>query len=131
MRNLAVLLGQYTGRHQGRGPKDEQEFKTYLRGLSADEMRSFGGDVDKLFVSPRDLQPYVIRYGQSAGPPGMPGSGLRPGESITVGPNSPNAYNEPLVAYEKTGVEGKRYVAYQTGKVELVDEARLQQLAKP
>ena len=56
---------------------------------------------------------------------------MKPGESIKVGPDSPYSYTEPVVAYEQTGVKGKRYVAYQTGRVELVDEARFQQLVKP
>ena len=55
---------------------------------------------DELFISERDNQPYVIGYG-------------------------PKADGKPreVIAYEKTGVDGKRMVGYATGiVVELDDE---------
>jgi hypothetical protein len=65
-------------------------------------------DVQALFVSSRDKEPYVILYGPLTGPPGPGG--------------------QPVFAYEKTGVGGTRMVATSLGAVEEVDETRLKQL---
>ena len=60
--------------------------------------------MDKLFTSPRDNQPFEIAYrgGASGGISG-------------------------LVAWEKTGSGGKRFVADSLGKVEEIDEATFTQ----
>ena len=65
-------------------------------------------DVESLFVSPRDGQPYVVRYGLKFGGPSPGGS--------------------PVVAYEQTGVGGYRYVAFAVGGAEQVDEKRFREL---
>ena len=65
-------------------------------------------EVDTLFVSPRDGQPYDVRYND---PP--------PAE----GPQGPAA-----VVVERVGKDGKRFVAYFTGKVEEIDDAQYQKV---
>lgn len=107
LKHLAILYGQYRSSHQGQVPKDEASFKDYIKKLDPNQLNAAGVDqseIEKLFVSPRDNEPYVIRYNN---PPPAPG------------PNGPSA-----VGYEKTGKNGKRFVAFTTGELEEVDEAR-------
>jgi hypothetical protein len=110
IKQLGILYGRFTGEHQGRGPANEKEFKDYIRKMDADQLPAGidKANVDALFVSPRDNQPYGIVYGVSPGPPGPQGS------TVTV--------------YEKTGVDGKHYVFMGAGQVEEVDDAKLKQL---
>ncbi len=61
-------------------------------------------NVDQLFLSERDQQPYVVLYGK------------RPANA------------NDLVAYEQTGVGGKRLVGYSIGLIAEVDEAQFQEL---
>jgi hypothetical protein len=63
------------------------------------------GKVDELFVSERDGQPFVIKYGQSGG-----------------------IMSRLPVVFEKEGKGGKRQVAFTDGQVEEVDDATYQQL---
>jgi hypothetical protein len=65
-------------------------------------------EIDKLFVSSRDNKPYVVIYGT------MPG-GQGPGGA-------------PVVAYEKEGVKGKRFVASALGAVVEVEEAEFRKM---
>jgi hypothetical protein len=100
---LASLYGRYITKHRGQPPPDEAALKKFIPTISPDELRALGVDssnLDALFTSPRDGQPYVVRYRQSAS----------------------------VVAYEREGKNGKRYVAYSNTKVEEVDDAQLKQL---
>ena len=109
LKPLAVFYGQFTGRHRGRSPANEAEFKEFLRSLSSEQLATFNvTDPESLFVSPRDQEPYVIIYGSPSGPPGPGGA--------------------PVIAYEQVGVGGKRFVASSIGAVEEVDEARFKEL---
>ena len=106
---LAVFYGRYLSQNRGRPPADEKAFKQFLAKFDPSEFKGFGlSTADEMFVSPRDNQPYVVRYNVPVGPPG---------------PQGPSA-----VAYEQTGVDEKRYVAFALGGVEEVDEARSRQL---
>jgi hypothetical protein len=109
---LGTLFGRYSSLHQGVGPPDEKAFKEFIRSMPADQAQSISGldqsKVDDLFVSPRDSQPYVILYGTMMSAPGPEGA--------------------PLIAYEKVGSGGKHYVYISPGKVEEVDDARLNEL---
>jgi hypothetical protein len=110
LRQLAVFFGQYQSRNKGQMPRNEQELKSFIQSTGVT-------DVDSVLVSKRDGQPFVVRYGKAGGVGGPPQPGKSP--------------SEPVVAYEKTGVDGKRMVAFSTGRVELVDETRFQELVKP
>ena len=59
-----------------------------------------------IFTSPRDQQKYVVRY------------------NLKLEPGGPTR----AVAWEATGHNGKRFVAYSTGEVEEVDEAKYQKV---
>jgi hypothetical protein len=106
LKDLAVAYGRFIPRHRGQTPANEQEFREFVQQIR-EELPSKPTDVNSLFVSPRDNQPYVIRYG-------IP--------STMGGPQA------PVIAYEQQGVGGKRYVANMLGAVEEVDEARFREL---
>jgi hypothetical protein len=109
LQKLAVFLGRYAAQHQGQSPPDEAAFRQFLAGLDPPELAAMQiANIDEILVSPRDNQPYVVRYGLQAGVPSPTGS--------------------PVVAYEQSGVGGRRYVAYQLGGVEEIDESRFRQL---
>lgn len=106
---LGLLYGQFMGQHQGRPPASEEEFKQFIRERGMGMLKQFNvPDVDSLFISPRDKQPYVVIYGGPKGPPALAG--------------------QPVIAYERQGVGGKRYVANSLGAVEEVDETKFREL---
>jgi hypothetical protein len=110
LKPLGIYYGRFIGQHRGQPPKDEAEFKAFLTTVTPDELKSHNvGSVDEMFVSKRDGQPYVVVYGATTNP------------AIGQG-------GAPVIAYEKQGVGGKRYVATSMGAVEEVDEARFKQL---
>jgi hypothetical protein len=98
---------------QGHPLKSQEDYKRHIESLDP-EMRDRvmkGADVsnvDELFKSERDGQPYVIFYG----PP-------------------PAGVNPDLVGYEQTGFDGKRYVGFGLGVVGEVDEQRFAELVPP
>ena len=111
LRHLAILYGKYRNAHRGAPPRDEADFKKFITGLDPAQLAAAGvtaAEVDTLFVSPRDGQPYDVRYNDP--PP-------------AAGPDGPAA-----VVAEKVGKGGKRMVAYSTGQVDEVDEAQYQKV---
>jgi hypothetical protein len=93
-------------RATGRLPPNEQEFKKFITEKGSQMMdRAAVTGVDELFVSDRDGQPLVVTYGKY--PPEMAAK---------------------IVVYEKSGADGKRFVGYNSGAVELVDDARFSEL---
>ena len=101
-----VSLYRHAASTLGRPPADEVEFKDFIRNKAKAMVDALKiANVDELFVSERDGQPFVVLYGR------------RPPE---VAPD--------LVAYERTGVAGKRYVGYSLGVVQEVDEQRFAEL---
>jgi hypothetical protein len=111
LKAIGKLYLEFAVNNKGNGPANEQEFKRHLRTLPDHVLNSYGlasKALDAPFVSERDQEPLVIRYGIKI-----------PFVSIQAG---------PLVAHEKTGKNGRRLVAFTTGKAEHVDEARFQEL---
>lgn len=109
LHTLMTFYGRYTAQHQGQRPSDADALKKYIGSQSPDQLAKMEiTDVDSLFVSPRDGQPYVMRYGVLP-PPATPLGGT-------------------VVAYEQTGVDGKRYVGFDLGSAEEVDETRFRTL---
>ncbi|MEO2047970.1 MAG: hypothetical protein ABGX16_15530 [Pirellulales bacterium] len=99
IRKLALAYVQSSSTNRGIGPKDKQsliKFMVHRIGLSEQE-------ADKLFVSPRDNHPYVILWGIA-----LEGSG-------PMGPRPPKP---KIIAYEKSGADGTRYVA--DGRISIV-----------
>ena len=88
-----------------KGPANEKTLKEYAKELSDKQLDELliGKDVESIFVSPRDKEPFQIVYGQS-----LSGGG------------------EPVaVIYEKTGQNGLRYASLSMGYTEEYDEETL------
>jgi hypothetical protein len=66
IQRLANLYFTYQSQHEWRGPANEAEFKSFLRGYNPHKLTRIGVDpnsLDTLFTSERDGQPFKIRYG--------------------------------------------------------------------
>lgn len=112
IKTLAILYARYVGSHKGSPPPNEAVFKKFIESIDSGQAAALKlnqNDLTEAFTSPRDKEPYVIRYNVMFGPPQ---------------PNSPGT----VIIYEKTGVHGKRLVVYSNSKTEEVDEARFRQL---
>jgi hypothetical protein len=109
LKALAVCYGRFLAQHRGTPPKSEAEFKEFIQKMPADQLPGGSSDPNSLFVSPRDNQPYVVRYD-------LDRSQLMPGPKM------------PIIAHEQTGVDGKRYVADIVGQVKEVEEAEFNEL---
>ena len=97
---LAIFYGKYIGQNKGQSPGTEKELKDFI------QKNDNSVNLDELFVSPRDKEPYVVRY--------------------KIGMAAPGAV--AVTAHEKTGVGGNKMVSLATGEVRTVDEAELQKL---
>ena len=108
VKRLSNLYQSLASRNGWRGPKDETEFKEFIRTFPAHRLELMGVDpsqVDALFVSDRDGQPFQVKYGID--------SGL--GAVIAV-------------VFEQQGKDGMKLVGFTDGSVQSVDESRYQQL---
>src|SRR4051812_17129117 len=109
IKQLANLYMAHQIRNGSNGPKDEASFKAFIQNGMSPEclqmMRVDPAKVDDLFVSERDGQPFVIKFGQSGG-----------------------VMSKVPVVFEKEGQGGKRQVAYTNGQVEEGDVAKYQEL---
>lgn len=108
--HLAVLTKLYVDHlnaNQGQPPRDEKQFKEFIRANGASRLKERGlEDLDALFVSARDDKPLVIFYGR-ADDPRLRGS---------------------VVGHEQLGIDGSRCVGMRYGTVQLVDEAQFAEL---
>jgi hypothetical protein len=97
---LSNLLAEYRRTHNNNLPKDTAALKTWAGSLKPDQLTKMGiASLDDALVSPRDHEPYQIT------------------------PGKPNRMGIiPVIAYEKTGVNGKRYVLSSMGNAGEVDE---------
>ncbi len=96
---LGRVYGQFALQNK-RGPKDEGEFKAFLNSFNEKQREAMGmTNVDAAFTSPRDNQPYTVKYGLQ----GSSGGEKKP--------------EWRSVIEEKTGKDGVRYGASETGTV--------------
>jgi len=106
---LGLWYGMYVSQSKGKPPKTADQVRNFgQERISAEDLSALGvKDVDELFVSPRDGQPYVmVQYAR-------------------VPPPSP----EPTVVfYEQTGQAGLRRVTLLGGGCLEFDAQRLQEL---
>jgi hypothetical protein len=92
IRKLALGYVQYAASNRGIGPANQETLAKFMverQGLTKEQ-------AEACFVSPRDNQPYVVRWGQ------------RPMGSAPVGPDPPQP---AIIIYESTGANGTVYVA--------------------
>lgn len=109
IKTVSNLYCIYQGRHRQKGPEDEAELKDFVRQLPAEYLEKFGVDLeqlDELFVSPRDGQPFDIRWGLKFQIPQAP---------------------MPIV-FEKEGVDGKYEVGFSSFIVKEVDKQEYDKL---
>lgn len=109
IQRLANLYFAYQKSHDFQGPKDEQEFRQFLQGVSPDKLRRIGVDpasLDSIFVSERDSQPFNIRYRVKGNIMGS---------------------DEPVI-FESQGIDGKRMVGFLNMSQREVDAAEYDQL---
>ena len=103
--NLSTLIqyyNMYTNEHDGTVPPDEGAFKAFLAEKKVP-------DADKLLISPRDKQPYKIKYGVApVTPTSKTSKGLVPPDKSD---------NQAIIAEEQTGVGGKRMIIYNSGVI--------------
>lgn len=109
VQRLANLYSAFQFRKGGRGPKDEAEFKNFIKTYPSDKLAMMQVDLnnlDGLFRSERDGQTLKIRYGVRGGPAAI-----------------------AAVIFEQEGKNGTKQVAYTgTSKVKDVDEATYQEV---
>ena len=88
-----------------KAPQNEQALKEFAKGLSEKEKaeRLIGNDVEAIFISSRDKEPFEVVYGQSLNPAGEP----------------------VAIIIEKVGKNGMRYAALSIGYSEELDEETL------
>jgi hypothetical protein len=98
MQSLAVLYASYLNHNGGKLPASETELKKYILATGKSYLAERGlTKIDDLFVSQRDGQPLEVSYGA---------------HKLVRGFTA-----DPIVAHEKTGINGKRLVAFPSGAV--------------
>jgi hypothetical protein len=108
IQRVSNIYAAFQNYKSGRGPKDEAEFKTFIKEFDPAKLKMMGIDannVDAVFVSERDGKPFKVRY-QVGGGRG------------SVAP----------VVFEQVGKDGKKQVGFTGGKVEEADDADYKQL---
>lgn len=93
IKRVSSLYAVYQAQHKFKGPKDEAELKSFVSQQNEKQLARIGVDpanLDELFISERDNQPFKIRWELVAKP--------------RQGP-------VPIV-FEQTGVDGKFMVAF-------------------
>jgi hypothetical protein len=112
LKALANFYLDFAVAQKGQGPANEQALKKHIRSVPDFQLKANGLDpaqLDATFVSERDQEPFVVAYGSAVG--------RISGDSTQV------------IAHEKSGKNGKRLVVFVSTKVDLVDDARLKELA--
>jgi hypothetical protein len=100
IQRVSNLYTAFQHARNGSGPKDEDEFKTFIAEFDVNKLAMMGvdpGNLVALFTSERDGKPFEIRY------------------SVGGGRGAVDA-----VVFEQVGLAGKHQVGYTGGKVEEV-----------
>ena len=92
IRRLTLAYVQYAATNRGVGPANQASLAKFVMQRN----RLSKADAEAYFVSPRDNQPYIVRWGQ------------RPLGSAPTGPDPPTP---AVIVFETTGASGTRYVA--------------------
>lgn len=100
LQKLLRLYIAYADRNR-QGPPDAQALTAFGHKLTAQERDELmiGDDLESIFISPRDQQPFAVRY------------------KVRPDPGQPRA-----IAWEAAGKDGLRWVALSTGYVEEYDD---------
>jgi hypothetical protein len=112
LQKIGNFYGPYCFANGMRGPTSEAQFRDYIRKCPPLQLQTLDvnpNDLDPLFKSDRDQQPFVLRFGLSLAGPG--------GKAA-----------KDVVAYERAGRNGKRLALYTTGRVEMLPESAVKDL---
>lgn len=102
IKRVATLYSLYQLRNKLKGPKTEEDLKSFVQSQDPERLRLANIDatnIDELFTSDRDGQAFTIRYGVN---------------TKVRGPSLP-------VVFETEGVDGKRQVGFTDGAMQEVD----------
>jgi len=110
IKRLLTSYVYFQGKHGYKGPKNEQELRDFI----ADDRFQKGfdragidtSDIDALFISDRDGQPFKVKYGI---------------------PGSPMGFKDPVV-FESEGVDGEVMVAFGGATVEVMSSEESESL---
>lgn len=106
IQRLTNLYTRFQMQNQSQGPQNEAEFKRFIQNLDRGSLETMGvdlNDLDSLFISDRDQQPFDIRYGVQSSFRGDP-----------VG-----------LIFEQQGLDGVRQVGLSTITVRDIDDEQL------
>ena len=109
IKRLSNLYFTYQTKNNFKGPKNEEEFKKFLKSYNPKKLSRIGIDptqIDGLFSSERDGQPFKIRYSVPGSPKG----------------------SSSAVVFEAEGVDGKRRVGFLNMTQREVEEAEYENL---
>lgn len=101
--NVAKWYQLFRGEHGGKPPADEEAFLAFINSQMAERGQP-ALTSEELFKSPRDGEPYVIRYA---------GLTSRPEE-------------QDIVVHERSGENGTKLVATEMGRSMVVDDTEFQ-----
>ncbi len=107
--HLKRVVGLYSEYKSTKGtwPKNTAELKAWVKSMPKAELEKHNiDDVDKVFISPRDGQEYVI---------------------VPMPPKAPMGMTK-VIAYEKTGVQGKHWKIASQGYINEVTTEQLDKL---
>jgi hypothetical protein len=110
LRALATVYLDYAAVN-GTGPANERQLHKHVSNVPGFLLDEVGVNPEAgaaAFVSERDGEAFVIRYG--------------------IGISQALGTEAPVIAYEKTGKDGTRFVAFANGDVNCVDEVAAKEL---
>ncbi|MGB9688728.1 hypothetical protein [Thermogutta sp.] len=105
---LGLLYGQYMGQHMGKAPPNEQAFREFVQRQTGFLKQFHIENSEDVFRSARDGEPYAVLYGDLS----------RTGQLLGA----------PVIAWEKKGVNGRRYIVNTLGSVKEVTEEEFTKL---
>jgi hypothetical protein len=102
LRRVAQFYQQYVASHDGTEPQSAEELRQWVAGSDPAKLAiSSDTDLDAVFVSLRDGQPYIV---------------------VPAGKGGVTQQGDRIIAHEQTGSGGKRMVAFDIGRVTEMDE---------
>jgi hypothetical protein len=101
-----IMFYNTAGRSLGHAPDNEAQLREYIEAHGKPALEKVQiTSIDELFRSERDGQPFVVVYRKR-----------------------PKGIRQDVVAYEQTGVDGKRQVGFDLGMIEEFDSVEFEKL---
>jgi len=126
IRGLWHVYWKYQEAHKGETPQNAEELRTWAdANLTAEDVEKLGlNSLEDAFISPRDGEPYVV----------LPMR--KDNMSTAIDPNNPNPGQmprggAPIWIHEAKGVNGSRWVAFNTSQVVEVPDGQFRHMVSP